>query len=82
MRLGRPGGAVRHGDFKLIEFYDDSSVELYNLRRDIGETRNLSRILPSKAAELRRMLTVWRKEVGAAMPSPNPEFRQAGEEGK
>lgn len=69
----RPGGAVREGDFKLIEFYEDDATELYNLREDIGERRNLARSLPDKAGELRRELDTWRKSVGAQMPVPAPE---------
>jgi arylsulfatase A-like enzyme len=69
----RPCGAVRKGDFKLIEFYEDGFVELYNLREDIGERNNLVRSLPDKAAELRRDLDAWRKSVGAQMPVPAPE---------
>jgi len=69
----RPCGAIRKGDFKLIEFYEDGFVELYNLREDIGERKNLARALPDKAAELRRDLDTWRKSVGAQMPIPAPE---------
>jgi len=69
----RPCGAVRKGDFKLIEFYEDGWTELYNLREDIGERKNLARSLPDKAAELRHELDTWRKSVGAQMPTPAPE---------
>jgi len=69
----RPCGAIRKGDFKLIEFYEDSYVELYNLREDIGERTNLVRSLPDKAAELRRDFETWRKSAGAQMPVPAPE---------
>jgi arylsulfatase A len=69
-----PYGAIRAGDFKLIEFFDDMRVELYNLREDIGEQRNLASALPAKAAELRERLHSWRKEVGAQMPSRNPNY--------
>jgi arylsulfatase A-like enzyme len=69
----RPCGAIRKGDFKLIEFYEDGFVELYNLREDIGERKNLARALPDKAAELRRDFDTWRKSVGAQMPVPAPE---------
>ncbi len=72
-----PYGAVRAGDFKLIEFYDDMRVELYNLREDIGEQHNLAEQLPRKTAELRERLRAWRKEVGAQMPSPNPDYNPA-----
>jgi len=69
----RPCGAIRKGDCKLIEFYEDGFVELYNLREDIGERKNLARALPDQAAELRRDLDTWRKSVGAQMPIAAPE---------
>jgi arylsulfatase A-like enzyme len=74
---GVPGGAVRQGDYKLIEFYGDSKVELYNLRNDIGEQHDLSRSEPQKAARLRQMLHDWRKSVDAVMPTPNPNYDPA-----
>jgi len=74
---GSPGGAVRCGDLKLIEFYEDDHVELYNLKDDIGERRDLAAEMPAKAAELRQMLADWRKAVGARMPTPNPNYREA-----
>jgi arylsulfatase A-like enzyme len=73
---GSPGGALRLGDYKLIEFYEDSRVELYNLRADLGEHHDLSAEMPEKAAELRQMLHEWRKEVGAVMPQPNPNWKE------
>src|SRR5688500_16231881 len=69
-----PYGAIRAGDFKLIEFFDDMRVELYNLKDDIGEQRNLAAKMPDKVEELRSRLHNWRKEVGAQMPSPNPNY--------
>ncbi len=69
-----PAGAVRAGDFKLIERYDNGELELYRLTDDIGEKRNLADQLPEKAAELRGLLTAWRKSVGARMPAPNPDY--------
>ena len=66
----RLGSAVREGDFKLIEFFDDDSVELYNLRDDIGETKDLAAEKPELAARLKAQLQAWRKESGAAMPKP------------
>jgi arylsulfatase A-like enzyme len=65
---GRPGGAVRAGDFKLIEFYEDGRGELYNLREDIGEKSDLAAKMPGKLAEMKRLLVDWRKSVGAQMP--------------
>ncbi|MFN3326440.1 MAG: sulfatase [Bryobacteraceae bacterium] len=71
---GVPGAAVRIGNFKLIEFYEDMRLELYDLGEDIGEQRNLVQKLPGKAKELHRALVNWRRSVKAAMPSPNPAY--------
>ncbi len=65
----RLGSAIREGDFKLIERFDDGSVELYNLREDIGETNNLADERSDVADLLRRKLVAWRDNVGAAMPT-------------
>jgi arylsulfatase A-like enzyme len=72
---GSPGGAVRAGDYKLIEFYEDNRLELYNIKQDIGEKNNLADKMPGKAAELHKMLTDWRKDVDAKMPTPNPDYK-------
>jgi arylsulfatase A-like enzyme len=64
----RPAGAVRSGDFKLIEFFEDMHVELYDLRRDPSEERDVAPQMPAQAEKLRRMLHDWRRSVGAAMP--------------
>lgn len=72
---GRPAGAIRVGDFKLIERYEFGTLELYNLKEDVGETTNLVERMPDKARELHRMLRLWRKEVNANMPPPNPNYR-------
>lgn len=73
----RPSGTVRAGDWKLIEFYEDMRVELYNLKEDLGETRDLASARPAKAAELSAMLHHWRQSVDAQMPSPNPPYKPA-----
>ncbi len=73
---GSPGSAVRQGDFKLIQFYEDGRVELYNIKDDIGETRDLSQQLPEKARAMQSLLNGWLGEVGAGMPSPNPAFKE------
>jgi len=75
---GSPTGAVRSGDFKLIEFFEDNHVELYNLREDIGERKDLAKSLPDKTRELTEMLHKWQKETGAKFPTPNPKYRKAG----
>lgn len=72
-----PYGAIHEGDFKLIEFFSDMRVELYNLRDDIGEQHDLAGQVPDKVKALRERLHAWRKEVGAQMPSPNPAYDPA-----
>lgn len=69
-RSNRLGSAIREGDYKLLEFFDDDSVQLYNVREDIGEKDDLAKTKPKLAARLRADLTTWRKETGAAMPVP------------
>jgi arylsulfatase A len=72
---GRPGAAVRVGDWKLVEFYEHGTLELYNLKEDLGETTDLAKKMPEKARELQAMLVRWRKEVDANMPRPNPNYK-------
>ena len=74
---GGPGGAVRAGQFKLIEWYEDMRVELFNVSDDPGERHDLAAALPERAAALRRQLHDWRQSVGAAMPTPNPDYNPA-----
>jgi arylsulfatase A len=69
-----PCGAIRQGDYKLIEYYEDGRAELYDLKNDIGEKDDLADKAPKKAQELLRMLTDWRKAVNAQMPTPNPNY--------
>jgi len=69
-----PFGAVRSGDWKLIEYYEDMRVELYDLRNDLGEQNNLAATEQATANRLRDMLHAWRSSVGAQMPRPNPDY--------
>jgi arylsulfatase A-like enzyme len=75
-----PCGAVRAGDYKLIEWFDETicgpgnEFELYNLRKDIGEQNNLAKEMPERAEELSKMLSNWRNEVNAQMLTPNPNY--------
>jgi len=69
-----PGGALRDGDWKLIEFFDEDSVELYRLSDDLGERRNLAAAMPDRVKQLRARLAGWRKEAGGVMPAPNPAW--------
>ncbi|MCC6682378.1 MAG: sulfatase [Phycisphaeraceae bacterium] len=64
-----PAGAVRFGDWKLIEYFEDDRVELYNLADDIGEQNDLSQQNPQKTQELLDTLHQWRQQVDAKMPT-------------
>ncbi|HPC95762.1 MAG TPA: sulfatase [Sedimentisphaerales bacterium] len=72
-----PAGAIRQGDWKLIEFFETGVTQLYNLRDDPGEQTDLSAVSPRKALELQIKLAQWRQSVGAAMPQANPDFDPA-----
>jgi len=65
---GRSSGAVRKGDWKLIEYFDTGQKELYNLANDISERNNLAGTNLEKIAELQDLLKAWRKDVGAKIP--------------
>ncbi len=69
-----PYGAVRKGDYKLIEFFEDGKLELYNLKEDVGESNDLSQQLPEAASALKQDLAAWRAQVNAQMPWPNPDY--------
>ncbi|MCX5638908.1 MAG: DUF4976 domain-containing protein, partial [Planctomycetota bacterium] len=75
-----PCGAIRSGDYKLIEWFDDTicgpanKFELYNLKKDTGEQNNLARQMPEKVEELIKMLANWRSKVNAQMLTPNPNY--------
>jgi arylsulfatase A-like enzyme len=71
---GAPCGAVRDGDWKLIEWFEDGSLELFNLRDDPGERKNLATENAEKLRELRAKLVAWRADTHAVMPTPNPDF--------
>ena len=69
-----PAGAIREGNYKLIEFYEDGKLELYDLAGDIGEKKNLATEMPQKAAQLQQKLARWRRSVKAKMPTANPDY--------
>ncbi len=73
---GRPAGAVRLGDYKLIENYETGELSFYNLKDDISEDHDLSKRLPEKRDELLALFTAWKKETDANMPIPNPNFKE------
>jgi arylsulfatase A-like enzyme len=74
---GRPAGAVREGKWKLVEQYEDGSLELYNLENDIGEIRNLADDETGIAKLLQQKLHAWRKAVNAQENTLNPNFDAA-----
>jgi arylsulfatase A-like enzyme len=74
---GMPGGSVRKGDWKLIEWFETGEVELYDLGKDPSEMRDLSKEKADVAAELLQDLRAWRKNVGAQMMTPNPNYDPA-----
>jgi arylsulfatase A len=72
---GRPGGVIREGDWKLIEFYDDGRWELFDVRKDKGESRNVVEEQKAVATRLQRKLDQWRRDTKAQMMDENPEFK-------
>ena len=69
-----PAGAIRKGDWKLIENQVTKELSLYNLRVDISENINLADLYPEKAEELKKILTNWQQDVKAEFPKVNPNF--------
>ena len=77
-----PTGAIREGDWKLIEWYEDGKLELFNLKKDIGEKSDLAKMRPDKVKTLAAQLAKWRKDTGAKMPMPNKNFDPNKREGR
>ncbi|MEE2640809.1 MAG: sulfatase [Planctomycetota bacterium] len=72
----RPASAIRSGDWKLIQFFEDNGLELYNLAEDPSEKKNLAQSQPDKRDELYRKLESWQKEISAPIPTTlNPKFK-------
>ncbi|RTE55394.1 DUF4976 domain-containing protein [Arenibacter aquaticus] len=61
--------STRLGDWKLIYYYKDSSMELFNIKEDIGETKNLMNEQPAKAWELAKILSDYLRKVEAQIPA-------------
>lgn len=70
---GKPGGAIRAGQWKLIEFYENGRRELFDVSAG-GESRNWAAEKPEVVAELAGKLDAWRKRVDAKMPTPNADY--------
>jgi len=69
-----PAAAIRSGRYKGIYFYEDGRFEVYDLDRDLGETRDLSEVEPEIASRLKTSLHAWQESVGATNPRPNPAY--------
>lgn len=69
-----PGSAIRKGDWKLVLFYEDDCIELFNLADDPGETTNVADRFPEKVQELKERLDAKLQETHAQFPKPNPDF--------
>jgi arylsulfatase A-like enzyme len=74
---GKPAGVAREGDWKLVEQYEDGSLELYNLAKDPSETTDLAAAEPARVAALRGKLEAWRRSVGAEPIKANANFGRA-----
>ena len=77
-----PASALRAGDWKLVEFDEDGRLELYNLKEDLGETRNLAEERPELTGELKAKLDAWRTSVGAKRPTRRDPRAEAEPEPK
>lgn len=72
----RPGSAVRLGDWKLIHYFEDNALELFNLADDIGEQQEISQENPEKTLKLFDLLKCWRKDTNAPIPTRlNPDYK-------
>ena len=72
-----PGCSMRMGDYKLLLFFEDDHVELYNLREDISEQHDLAAQMPELAEQMRKRLEEWLIDVQAKLPTPNPDYPKA-----
>ncbi|MFI3325266.1 MAG: sulfatase [Clostridia bacterium] len=72
---GTPGCSVRMGDYKLIEFFEDSRLELYNLKTDVSELNNLADEMPELREKILGKLNAWLDDVCAKIPQPNPNWK-------
>lgn len=70
-----PASAIRKGNWKLIEYFEDGQLELYNTAADVSESRNMAESVPAKTSELHEDLIAWRKSTDAVEPrAPNPHY--------
>jgi len=75
---GAPSGAIRDGDLKLIEWFEEGRVELFDLAVDIGEAHDLSGDRPEVAASMLDALRRFQAETGSKIPAVNRSFTPEG----
>jgi arylsulfatase A-like enzyme len=75
---GKPGAAIRQGNWKLIYHYEDESAELYNLKQDVREQKDLSTTETETAARLKTKLQQWLANSNASYPQNNKDYRPIG----
>lgn len=78
---GTPGSSIRLGRYKLIEFFEDGALELYDLEWDPSELHNLAHQLPEVTEDLHGQLVMWRSRIEAKIPEKNPKF-SSGQPGR
>lgn len=71
-----PVSSIRQGRWKLLHYYEDDRVELYNLAQDEEEQHDLAKSNPQQAEKLLKALNQWREDVGAQEPTMNPSWKQ------
>jgi arylsulfatase A-like enzyme len=72
---GTPGSSIRVSDYKLLHFFEDDRIELYNLRDDVSEDHDLAAEIPLLTEQLKTRLADWRAQVEAKIPQPNPDYQ-------
>ncbi|WP_165395193.1 sulfatase [Flagellimonas allohymeniacidonis] len=75
---GKPSTAYREGDWKLIHHYEDKRYELFNLRKDLSESYDLTKEYPEKIEELKKKMDAMLLEMNAKLPEPNPNYQGDG----
>jgi arylsulfatase A-like enzyme len=70
-----PYSAIRSGNYRLVEFFEDHHIELYDLEKDVSEKNDLVKSQPDIAKGLHEKLQNWRQAVGAQLPTKNPDFK-------
>jgi arylsulfatase A-like enzyme len=78
---GKPGSAIREGNYKLIINYEDDTVELYDLMKDLSEKNNIAAANQKIVTRLKKKLTIWLKQNAALFPNRNPAYNPSASAG-